>query len=47
MDKDVLNEFADSFDMSVELSRIEDFGGWDKAYKDYFDEGAYFDEIYE
>lgn len=47
VDKDVLNEFADSFDMSVELSRIEDFGGWDKAYKDYFDEGAYFDEIYE
>ena len=26
---------------------IDDFGGWDKAYEDYFDDGAQFDQIYE
>lgn len=26
---------------------IGDYGGWDKAYETYFDDGAMFDEIYE
>ena len=49
----------ESFDKWLEnMSNIKDYYfllcykenilvGWDKAYKDYFDEGAYFDEIYE
>lgn len=43
----ILNEFSDTFDLDIKLWSIQDFGGWDKAYKDYFDDGAMFDEIYE
>ena len=42
----ILNEFADTFDLSVNLCTIDDFGGWDKAYEDFFADGAIFDEIY-
>ena len=31
----------------MELWTIEDFGGWDEAYKTYFEDGAQFDQIYE
>ena len=30
----------------MNLVTIDDFGGWDKAYETYFDDGALFDEIY-
>lgn len=43
----ILNEFADTFDLSVNLCTIDDFGGWDKAYADFFADGAIFDEIYQ
>ena len=33
--------------MNIKLWTIDDFGGWDKAYEDFFDDGAKFDEIYE
>ena len=45
--EDILNEYADKFDLNVKLYTIEDYGGWDNAYKTYFDDGAMFDEIYE
>jgi sulfate transport system substrate-binding protein len=32
--------------MSIKLTTIDDFGGWDNAYKLYFDDGGLFDEIY-
>ena len=30
----------------MKLFTIEDYGGWDEAYKTFFDDGAMFDEIY-
>lgn len=42
----VLEEFADTFDLSVDLCTIDDFGGWDQAYEDFFADDAIFDEIY-
>ena len=44
--KDILSEYADTFDLSMKLITIEDFGGWDAAYETYFEDGALFDEIY-
>lgn len=45
--EEILNAYADQFDLNVRLYTIEDYGGWDNAYKIYFDDGAMFDEIYE
>lgn len=45
-DEEVLQSFSDVYDLSVKLTNIDDFGGWDKAYEVYFDDGAMFDEIY-
>ncbi|HAM15001.1 MAG TPA: sulfate ABC transporter substrate-binding protein [Eggerthellaceae bacterium] len=42
----VLQKFSDKFDLNVNLCTIADFGGWDAAYKKFFDDGAIFDEIY-
>ncbi|MCD8151592.1 MAG: sulfate ABC transporter substrate-binding protein [Clostridiales bacterium] len=41
-----LETFSDTFDLSVNLCTIDDFGGWDQAYEDFFQDGAIFDEIY-
>ena len=46
-DEQILQEFSDTYDLSMKLWTIDDFGGWDKAYEDYFDDGAQFDQIYE
>lgn len=43
----ILKTFSDKFDLDVELITINDFGGWNKAYEKFFDDGAIFDEIYE
>ena len=45
-DEKVLKEFKDTFDLSVDLCTIDDFGGWDQAYEDFFADDAIFDEIY-
>ncbi len=45
-DEKVLKEFKDTFDLSVSLCTIDDFGGWDQAYEDFFADDAIFDEIY-
>ena len=42
----ILQEFRDTFDLNVALCTIDEFGGWDKAYEDFFADGAIFDEIY-
>ena len=42
----ILKEFSDRFDLNVKLYTIKDYGGGDEAYKNYFDDGAMFDEIY-
>lgn len=44
--EEILKTFSDTFDLSVELCTIDDFGGWDQAYKDFFEDDAIFDEIY-
>lgn len=44
--EEILNTFGDTFDLNIELCTIDDFGGWDQAYKDFFADGAIFDEIY-
>lgn len=44
--EEILQEFSEQFDLDMNLVTIDDFGGWDKAYETYFDDGALFDEIY-
>lgn len=43
----ILSEYADVFDLNVELVTIADFGGWDEAQSKHFADGGVFDEIYE
>lgn len=42
----ILQEFSGQFDLDMNLVTIEDFGGWNEAYKMFFDDGAIFDQIY-
>ncbi len=42
----ILKEYADKFDLNMNLCEINDFGGWDAAYETFFKDGAIFDEIY-
>ena len=42
----ILEEFKDTFDLSVRLCTIDDFGGGEQAYADFFADDAIFDEIY-
>ena len=46
-DETILKEYGDTFDLNIRLYTIKDYGGWDNAYKMYFDDGAMFDEIYD
>lgn len=43
----ILNEYADVFDLDVNLVTIAQFGGWDEAQTKHFADGGVFDEIYE
>lgn len=43
----ILQEFSDQFELDMNLVTIDDFGGWDEAYRVYFEDGAIFDQIYE
>ena len=45
-DEAVLQEFGDVFDLNVDMCTIDDFGGWDQAYADFFADDTIFDEIY-
>lgn len=46
-DPDILKEYADVFDLDINLVTIADFGGWDNAQAAHFADGGVFDEIYE
>lgn len=46
LNEKILKEFSDQFNLDMNLVTIDDFGGWDQAFKDYFDDGAVFDQIY-
>jgi len=46
-DEKILKEFKEKFDLSIKLWDIDDYGGWENAYNTYFEEGTWFDEIYE
>lgn len=45
--EDILREFSDQFNLDMNLVTIEDFGGWNEAYKTFFEDGAVFDQIYD
>ena len=45
-DEDILQEYANQFDLNMVLCTIKDFGGWDEAYALYFTDGGVFDQIY-
>lgn len=45
--EEILKEYADMFDLNVNLVTIDDFGGWDKAQETHFTDGGVFDQIYE
>lgn len=42
-----MKEYADVFDLNIDLVSIQDFGGWDEAQKVHFSDGGIFDQIYE
>ncbi len=44
--EDILSEFSDTFDLDIDLCTIDDFGGWDQAYEDFFVDDGIFDEVY-
>ena len=44
--KDILSKYSNVFDLNIKMANINDFGGWNKAYEDYFKDGAIFDSIY-
>ena len=44
--KEILKKYSDTFNLKIQMTNIDDFGGWDKATKDFFDDEAIFDQIY-
>ena len=47
VNQEILQAYADVFDLNVKLVSIEDFGGWDEVQAKHFADGGIFDEIYE
>lgn len=45
--EEILKEYDDVFDLSIDLATIADYGGWDEVQKKHFSEGGIFDQIYE
>lgn len=45
--EEILQEYADVFDLDINLVTIDDFGGWDEAQSTHFADGGVFDQIYE
>ena len=46
-DQKVLKKYGNKLDLKMKLTKIDNFGGWKKAYEKFFNEGALFDKIYE
>lgn len=45
--EEILAEYADTFDLDINLADISEFGGWAKAQETHFADGGIFDQIYE
>jgi sulfate transport system substrate-binding protein len=45
--EEILSQYGDRFDLTMELVTISDFGGWAAAQEKYFADGGVFDSIYE
>lgn len=45
--EEILVQYGDRFDLSIQLVTIDDFGGWAAAQAKYFADGGVFDRIYE
>ena len=45
--EEILKEYADVFDLDINLVNISEFGGWEKAQSEHFADGGVFDQIYE
>ena len=43
----ILQEYADVFDLNINLVTIDAFGGWDVVQEKHFADGGIFDQIYE
>lgn len=46
-DETILQEYADVFDLNINLVTIDMFGGWDVVQEKHFADGGIFDQIYE
>lgn len=44
--QEILNQYADKFNLNMNLCTIDDFDGWDAAYEKFFVDDGIFDEIY-
>ena len=44
---EILKEYEDTFDLTMTLWSIDDFGGWKEAQETHFSDGGVFDQIYE
>ena len=44
--KKILSQYADTFDLDINLCSIADFGGWNAAYEKFFKDDAIFDQVY-
>ena len=45
LDQEILSEYPEKFDLSMQLCTVETFGGWNAAFETYFSDGGVFDEI--
>ena len=45
--KELILEYKDTFDLSIQMFSIDDFGGWNEVYKKYFEDDGLFDQLYE
>lgn len=46
VNEEILKEYSDVFDLTMELKMIDDFGGWQEVQEKHFADGGIFDQIY-
>lgn len=46
VNEEILKEYSDMFDLTMELKTIDDFGGWQEVQEKHFADGGIFDQIY-
>lgn len=47
VDQETLNQYKDTFQDNLNLVTVSSLGGWDNVYKQFFEDGAIFDQIYQ